>query len=675
MRYYAFISYSSRDSRFVEFLHQELQKFHYPEKLVAPENRPADPVRVRPIFRDRTDLSFHSDYPGELREALEQSRYLLVVCSRNSAFPASPHLKHWVDYEVRHFLKFHQDGRRIIPVILEENRNSSENPFWLPPGLLEHGKEFLRRNCPKVSHAHGEHEEIFLWSKCVVEVLAAMLKIRQLDVRDYIIEQEQKQRKDMQEALSFIKKALSSANPYAHGNKAMTVMEAMETAAGTSLEEVESREVRARIGCLLSELYCSWGNYGKAGEIINRSIRTIGNVDSAGSSMVRYELNNSLGQVEMHMGHYGKARKIYLSMLQSDEATYREKGALYHNMGESYLWEDNYDEAKRYFKNSLKYSLHLEDEVPEELAMSYRNLGIIHAKEREYVQAFKELKKALMLLGKAFGKRNHPLMAMVLDSMQEVLCSAGKPRRALKYAVEALEIQKKLLLKNDLNLAAAFLNLGKVYFDLSSFPKALHHFREALKICLSCKGMHKIKGYVLSSLGEYYWQEDQADMALSFFKKAFRHFPAGSLDSAASLYDIGRCRLALRLFNKTTLNYLIAARDGLMKLKCREARLKLACCHYYLGEFHVVVGKIEDAASYYNKAHSLFVKNEKKYSPETEMVLLSLEEVHAALKNGRKLRMVYSQLMEIYEKQKEKREDIAVLKNKLRLLDEKKSQP
>ena len=672
MKYYAFISYSSNDSQFVEFLHQELQKFHYPENLVAPENRPEDPVRVRPIFRDRTDLSFHSDYPEELRKALEQSRYLLVVCSRNSAFPVSPDLKHWVDYEVRYFLKFHQDVRRIIPIILGEDGNSKENPFWLSPALLEHGKEVLRRNCPKISYVSGEGEDSFLWNKCVVEVLAAMLKIRQLDVRDYIIEQEQRQRKGMQEALSFVKKALFMVNPYSNGNKAITVMEAIETAAGSSWEEVESWEVRAKIGCLLSELYVSWGNYGKAREIITRSMLMIGNMNSAGSSMIRYELNNGMGQLEMYMGNYEEARRIYLSMLQADEATYREKGALYYNMGESYLWEDNYDEAKRYFKSSLKYTLYLKDEFPEELAMAYRNLGITHTKMQEYVLAFKELKKALRLLRKAFGKRKHPLVAMVLDSVQDLLCSAGKTGSALKYAEEALEIQKKLLLKDDLNLAAAFLNLGKIYFELSCLPESLHHFRKALKICSSCKGKHKIKGYALSSLGEYYWKEDKLDMALSFFKKAFRNFPAGSLDSASSLYDIGRCRLALSFFNKTTLNYLTAARDILMKQKSPEACFKLACCHYYLGEFDVAAEKMEESASHYGNAFALLVKNEKKYSPETEMVLLSLEEVYAALKNRRKLRMVYSHLMALYEKQKDRREDVIVLKNKLNLLEEKK---
>ena len=55
-KYYAFISYSRKNSRAANYLHRQLEHFRIPVKLVAEENRPENSKFLRPIFRDRRDL-------------------------------------------------------------------------------------------------------------------------------------------------------------------------------------------------------------------------------------------------------------------------------------------------------------------------------------------------------------------------------------------------------------------------------------------------------------------------------------------------------------------------------------------------------------------------------------------------------------------------------------------
>ena len=85
-KYWAFISYSHRDEQVATALQRAIETYRVPRRLV--DNRTAFgevPSRVKPIFRDRDELCASTDLKALVREALAQSRYLIVVCSPDSA--------------------------------------------------------------------------------------------------------------------------------------------------------------------------------------------------------------------------------------------------------------------------------------------------------------------------------------------------------------------------------------------------------------------------------------------------------------------------------------------------------------------------------------------------------------------------------------------------------------
>ena len=82
-RYYAFISYNHRDEKVAKWLQSRLE--HYKLPSVARKEIGED-VKIRPVFRYVSDLGV-AVLREKLREELDASKYLIVVCSPHSAKP------------------------------------------------------------------------------------------------------------------------------------------------------------------------------------------------------------------------------------------------------------------------------------------------------------------------------------------------------------------------------------------------------------------------------------------------------------------------------------------------------------------------------------------------------------------------------------------------------------
>jgi tetratricopeptide (TPR) repeat protein len=114
-RYRAFISYSHRDKGVVRWLHRALETYRIPRKLVGRVTTVgAVPARLAPIFRDRDELSASSDLSSELRARLEQTLFLIVVCSPAAAKST------YVNEEVLAFKRLHGESRVLALIVAGE---------------------------------------------------------------------------------------------------------------------------------------------------------------------------------------------------------------------------------------------------------------------------------------------------------------------------------------------------------------------------------------------------------------------------------------------------------------------------------------------------------------------------------------------------------------------------
>ena len=115
-KYFAFISYKREDEKWAKWLQDRLMHYKIPTKIR--KQHPELPTVVHPVFRDSTDLC-GGVLADVINEALDSSRYLIVICSPRAAQSL------WVCKEVEHFIETGRE-KEIIPFIIEGEPNSKD---------------------------------------------------------------------------------------------------------------------------------------------------------------------------------------------------------------------------------------------------------------------------------------------------------------------------------------------------------------------------------------------------------------------------------------------------------------------------------------------------------------------------------------------------------------------
>ena len=137
-QYFAFISYKREDEKWASWLQHKLEHYKLPSNL---NGRTDLPKYIRPVFKDTSELSA-GVLADEIKAALDQSKYLIVICSPNAS------KSKWVNKEAQSFI---DSGRadRIIPFIIDGTPNSGDPEtecFPLAIRELPEAKELLGVN-------------------------------------------------------------------------------------------------------------------------------------------------------------------------------------------------------------------------------------------------------------------------------------------------------------------------------------------------------------------------------------------------------------------------------------------------------------------------------------------------------------------------------------------------
>ena len=165
--YYAFISYKREDEKWAAWLHKQLETYRIPS-LIRRNNLNV-PEKIYPVFYDKTDIT-GGKLLERLHSELDESQFLIVICSPNSA------KSEWVNREVEHFI---ESGRTdyIIPFIVEgkPHAENAEQECYPPALRVEAQSELLGISVPEL----GRH-------KAFLRTVATLLNLRfdQLVMRD-----------------------------------------------------------------------------------------------------------------------------------------------------------------------------------------------------------------------------------------------------------------------------------------------------------------------------------------------------------------------------------------------------------------------------------------------------------------------------------------------------------
>lgn len=165
-KYFAFISYKRKgvDEKVANWIDSKLEKYPYPKEYVSEENRPEDDTMIRKIFIDTKELPVTEEkFEDKIKEAIKNSRYLILVCSDMSAESV------YVNSEVEYFLQTHNnEADKILPVFIDTVDEKN-----LPEVLRN--KNILNRNCPIYKSSLETDNEVNLY--CFYHIVAFLLKV------------------------------------------------------------------------------------------------------------------------------------------------------------------------------------------------------------------------------------------------------------------------------------------------------------------------------------------------------------------------------------------------------------------------------------------------------------------------------------------------------------------
>ncbi|MCH5312188.1 MAG: TIR domain-containing protein [Prevotella sp.] len=176
--YFAFISYKREDEKWAKWLQHKLEHYRLPTNVRKSD--PSLPQNIRPVFKDTSELGA-GVLADEIHEALENSKYLIVICSPRAA------KSQWVGKEVQTFIDM---GRfdKIIPFIIGGkpfSEISEEECF--PSALL---------NLPKEQELLGVNINEIGRDAAVVKVVARMFDLK-FDTLWQRYEREQKKKQQI----------------------------------------------------------------------------------------------------------------------------------------------------------------------------------------------------------------------------------------------------------------------------------------------------------------------------------------------------------------------------------------------------------------------------------------------------------------------------------------------
>jgi hypothetical protein len=161
--YIAFISYSRKDKAVADWLHDKLENYVLPPSEKISSIFPFKTKYFRPVFLDTQDLHVEErPFSEDLKRALEDSYFLIVLCSRHSAVSS------FVNKEIKYFAETHDNNMsRIVPLFLDEVDGCIPEAF--------NGTSIMQRHFPIYnSHLANSSEAN---NYCFYQIISYILKL------------------------------------------------------------------------------------------------------------------------------------------------------------------------------------------------------------------------------------------------------------------------------------------------------------------------------------------------------------------------------------------------------------------------------------------------------------------------------------------------------------------
>ena len=542
-KYSAFISYSSADRRVAIALHRSLEAYHIPKRLQGREG-PAGTIgrRLPPVFRDRDELPASSDLGQALRNALDDSAFLVVVCSPASA------ASRWVGEEIAYFLALGR-GDRILCLIADgEPHAANPGNECLPAALLASGIEPLAADArpghdgPRaarlkviasilgVSYDDLRQRETqrqirrLAWTASAstigLIIMAALATMIFLSRREAVRERNiaLQRTRVAERTVDFVKSMFKVSDPETALGKSLTARELIDRGSGALRRELKTEPTtRATLAITLAEVYNSLGLFQNAEAMLNWSatLRT-------SDEHVAKQRLLALGEVRRNLGNNPAAIDAYRGVLtihsMRDEDAMADVRALI-GLGQAQGATGDFTTADRTITLALdKVRADRKDDL-QDLALAYEAKGQNHYAADQLAAAEVAMRMALQIRMKI----EDPLSPGISDdyvTLGDIAYQRGDLLTAERLIRSRLGIDERVLGPEHADVATTLNNLARVELEQRKFTDALALLERAVAIEIPQRG----------------WTHP--DMAFFLANRAIAKRELGQLKSAATDFEL-----------------------------------------------------------------------------------------------------------------------------------------
>ena len=555
--YFAFISYSRKDYDIARAIWRRLESFRYPSR-VEQQYRPRGTKYVREIFFDRTKLDCsNEDFKKGIYEALAQSRYLIVLCSPNSAVPNEDG-NHWVDDEISYFLSRHGgnadlvvpvllngDIKNLPPAINTEDMRSRNNPiclqeedsidvvaaqilnylFHLPlPFLLSRlNSQRLRffRRIAAIGVGLALVFSIMAFGMFVLKARAdrnrrladenaceakrqaeratsnAKEAQRQAEIARRNAEMADHERKLATQSLDFMVDTFRKSDPLNSGQSDLRMVDALKDRV-SDIVKLESWELRAYVGCRVGSLLYNVGLFNDATNLLFETVslnlgRRPDSPETAYSLYCASWCFLEMLDIPSALAYAQKALSIYENSEKSDQL----RIALVCNaIGVFFLNSGkDFGEARRYLNRALEIRQRELGASHMDVAMVYCNLGYLYSKESLFDLSIKAYEQAIEIYGQN-DRDSHVGVAKAWRGIGLVYFTLKEYGKAIDAFNKSLAIRGKAVGLNSIGASNLYREIGFAYRYKRDYPKAMASMEKALEIAKANAKKTKAKGAI-----------------------------------------------------------------------------------------------------------------------------------------------------------------------------------
>ena len=531
-RYRAFISYSHADEAHARDLHRWLERYRVPRALV--ESLGLDSDVIRPIFRDRDELRAAGSLPDVLRAALDDSAFLIVLCSSASAS------SHWVDQEIRYF-KARRGAERVLCAIVDGDgpvdallaealrfdvdadgtidRTRPREPLAADlrrsgdgrrRGYLKIAAGLLGTSLDALVQRHQARRMRVLagaaTASLVGMLLMAGLALYAFQQRGIALTEAETSR----QVVDFLVGLFEVSNPTTQNPRTITALEILERGADEIRDSLETRpEVKGVLLTTMGEVYYNLGLYDESRELLETGMGLF-----APGSLRALGARTALANVATRVADYDAAEAVFAEVVAQlerehpDAVEARARAEL--GWGTLMLYSSRHAEAEVHY-----------------------------------------LRAADSLRGVAGAE---PLLAKCVEGLANVYTDNGRHADAERLLLEAIAIKEASLGRNHVDTAATYHNLAVLRIDMGRFEAALADVQRALEIFVRVLGPeHSNVAMARMTLGRLLHAMGDVDAGVASLEQAValgdRAYGGNNLFNAVSRVYFARALASARRFD------------------------------------------------------------------------------------------------------------------------------